>query len=66
MFAIPAYTAEFQEFVLDDDRKMNGTWQQCRVLGVAKDEDGQPAYVVEFGRNGVTHLSIEPYVRPKH
>lgn len=62
MFPIEPYMAEFQEFRMGDD-KLNTTWRQCRVIGITKDEDGQPGYLVEFGDRGVTHLAVEPYVR---
>lgn len=42
---------------------MTSDWEPCRVLGVTKDEDGEPAYLVEFYNGRESMLAVEPYIR---
>ncbi|MDW9583464.1 hypothetical protein GOB17_28115 [Sinorhizobium meliloti] len=64
MFALPTpYIAQRQVFNETDNGGMKAEWQNCRVIGISKDDDGEPAYVVEVYHNGTSSLSIEPYVK---
>ncbi len=62
MFAVTPYFAE--RFVIEHiDGKRLSNWERCRVIGVGKDEDGDPVYVCEIAHNGTTSLVMEMEVR---
>lgn len=63
MFGIEPYNAERQVFTSNADGGMSSTWQPCRVIGVANDENGDPAYIVETISGRDRMLAVEPYVR---
>lgn len=60
MFALPTpFIAERQIFETTPEGSMRSVWERCKVLGVGKDEDGEPVYVVEVYHNGTSSLSME-------
>jgi hypothetical protein len=63
MFSVTPYQAEFQKYVTQPDGGLKSEWHQCRVLGITKDADGEPVYVVQVGDRGETHLQLEHFVR---
>lgn len=65
MFAIEPYSAERQRFIKNEDGSMTCPWEPCRVIGITKAEDGEPAYVVEHYNGTERMLAIEPYIRKR-
>lgn len=64
MFALPTpYIAERQIFVETENGGMKAQWECCKVIGVGKDDGGEPCYVVEVFHNGTSSLSLEPDVK---
>lgn len=64
MFALPTpYIAERNEWIKQANGSMKEVWSPCRVIGVTKNDEGEPAYVVEYGSGGSLFLSIEPEIR---
>ncbi|PZP72291.1 MAG: hypothetical protein DI604_14135 [Delftia acidovorans] len=63
MFAVTPYFAKREVFETQPDKSMKSHWEQCRVIGVDKDEDGELSYVVEVTTNGATFLERETYVK---
>ncbi|SCB41710.1 hypothetical protein [Rhizobium multihospitium] len=64
MFAIPTpYFASREIYTKQAGGSMKASWQPCRVIGVTKDDDGEPAYIVEYTHDGITYLGTESYVR---
>jgi hypothetical protein len=59
MFAITPYAAERQVMTETDDGKYKFEWERCRVIGVHKDTDGEPVYVVEVFHHGTSSLAFE-------
>ena len=64
MFPIESYFAEIEEFDTSGDG-VKITWKPCKVIGITRDEDGDPAYLVEVMHKGVACLRVEGYVRPR-
>ncbi|MDR7147162.1 hypothetical protein [Rhizobium sp. BE258] len=62
MFAVANYYAERQVYTKQDDGTLKSSWNPCRVIGV-KEEDGEPAYIVEYVEGGITHLGTETYLK---
>ena len=62
MFAITPYNARRQVFKAAGE-SMTTSWQPCRVIGVTNDENGEPAYVVEYTSRGQYMLAVESYIR---
>lgn len=64
MFALPTpYIAERQIYERQPDGSYKYTWERCKVIGVGKDDDGEPAYVVEIYHNGTSSLALEQDVK---
>lgn len=63
MFAVTPYYAKREVFETQPDKSMKSSWEQCRVIGVDKNEDGELSYVVEVTANGVTFVEREMYVK---
>jgi hypothetical protein len=64
MFALPTpYIAERQVMIETDDSKYKFSWERCKVIGVGKDEDGEPVYVCEIFHHGTFSLVMEAEVR---
>ncbi len=64
MFALPTpYIAERQVMIDSDDGKYNFEWERCKVIGVGKDEDGEPVYVCETFHFGTSSLVLEAEVK---
>lgn len=63
MFSIEAYAAQRQVFTANESGGMTSEWEPCRVLGITKDEDGEPGYLVEFYSGRESMLAVESYVR---
>ena len=64
MFVIPQPYIAYREKYETGDDGINRVWEQCRVIGITTDEDGDPAYLVEVKHAGTVSLAVEPYLRP--
>lgn len=64
MFSIEPYLAEFEESTLKDGA-LQSTWKPCRVVGITRDDDGEPAYIIEVVNRGTTYLRTVEYIRRK-
>lgn len=64
MFALPnPYIAQRQICTKQDDGTWRYEWENCKVIGVGKDDDGEPVYVVEVYHSGTSSLSLEMDVK---
>jgi hypothetical protein len=63
MFAVTPYAAQRQRFIKNENGGLDCPWEPCRVIGITKDEDGEPAYLVEFKSGGEFMLAVETYIR---
>ncbi|MBO3760033.1 hypothetical protein [Ciceribacter sp. L1K22] len=63
MFAVTPYLAERIVFGKNPDAPAGEIWQRCLVVGIARDVDGDPVFVVEVNDGGSSYLSFEDEVR---
>lgn len=64
MFALPTpYIAQREVFRETKNGGMKAEWENCKVIGIGTDDDGEPAYVVEVYHAGTSSLAIEPYIK---
>lgn len=64
MFALPTpFFAKREVTTIAPDGKRSTSWEPCRVIGVTKDDYGEPAYLVEVTYRGETHLAVETFLR---
>lgn len=64
MFALPVpYVAERRVYTTQPNGKCTPSWEQCKVIGITKDDDGEPAYVVEVYHFDTQSLAIETEVK---
>jgi len=63
MFAIEPYFAERRVLKTSDNGEHQRTWERVRVVGMTKDDAGQPAYLVECFHNGTSSLAFEGEIR---
>ncbi|MFD1744051.1 hypothetical protein ACFSE1_01120 [Rhizobium helianthi] len=63
MFAVTPYIAERPMWVEQPNGKVKQEWAPCRVIGITKDDDGDPAFVVEFASSGSVFLAVESEIR---
>lgn len=63
MFSIEPYFAERRALKANDTGALKHVWERVRVIGISRDMNGEPAYLIEAFHNGTSSLAIEGEIR---
>lgn len=63
MFAIEPYFADRRVLKASGNGELKHTWERVRVVGVTKDTNNEPAYLVEAFHGGTSSLAIEGEIK---
>ncbi|MBC7149850.1 MAG: hypothetical protein H5U22_10755 [Rhizobium sp.] len=63
MFAIEPYFAERRVLKANEAGEYKHVWEHVRVIGVTKDMNNEPAYLIEAFHGGTSSLAIEGEIK---
>lgn len=63
MFSIEPFYAERRVLKTNTDGEYKHQWERVRVVGMTKDDAGQPAYLIELFHNGTSSLAFEGEIK---
>lgn len=63
MFSIEPYFAERRVLKANEAGEYRRQWERVRVIGISRDMNDEPAYLVELFHNGTSSLAIESEIK---
>lgn len=63
MFSIEPFYAERRVLKANEAGEHRRQWERVRVIGISRDMNGEPAYLIEAFHNGTSSLAIEGEIK---